>query len=60
LGIDTTTPAGKSMLSIFASLAKYARESTLEKTRASQQLAAAQGKHIGRPKVSSRCYKQDK
>jgi DNA invertase Pin-like site-specific DNA recombinase len=50
LGIDTTTPAGKFMLSIFASLAEYDRESILEKTKAGQQLAAAQGKHIGRPK----------
>lgn len=49
LGIDTT-PAGKFMLSIFASLAEYDRESILEKTRAGQQLADAQGKHIGRPK----------
>jgi len=48
--IDTTTPAGKFMLSIFASLAEYDRESILEKTRADQQLAAAQSKHIGRPK----------
>lgn len=38
------------MLSIFASLAEYDRESILEKTKAGQQLAAAQGKHIGRPK----------
>ena len=45
-----TTPAGKFMLSIFASLAEYDRESILEKTKAGQQLAAAQGKHIGRPK----------
>ena len=37
------------MLSIFASLAEYDRESILEKTKAGQQLAA-QGKHIGRPK----------
>ena len=50
LGIDTTTPAGKFMLSIFASLAEYDREGILEKTKAGQQLAAAQGKHIGRPK----------
>jgi DNA invertase Pin-like site-specific DNA recombinase len=38
------------MRSIFASLAEYDRESILEKTKAGQQLAAAQGKHIGRPK----------
>ena len=50
LGIDTNTPAGKFMLSILASLAEYDRESILEKTRAGHQLAAAQGKHIGRHK----------
>ena len=50
LGIDTTTSAGKFMLSIFASLAEYDRENILEKTKAGQQLAAAQVKHIGRPK----------
>ena len=38
------------MLAIFAALAEYDRESILEKTKAGQQLAAAQGKHIGRPK----------
>lgn len=38
------------MLSIFASLVEYDCESILEKTKAGQQLAAAQGKHIGRPK----------
>lgn len=38
------------MLSVFAPLAEYNRESILEKTKAVQQLAAAQGKHIGRPK----------
>ena len=41
---------GKFRRSIFASLAEYDRASIPEKTTASQQLAAAQGKHIGRPK----------
>ena len=50
LGIDTTTPAGKFMLSIFASLAEHDRESILEKTKAGQQLTVVLGKHIGRPK----------
>ncbi|UPL50205.1 recombinase family protein [Hymenobacter sublimis] len=50
LGINTTTSAGKFMFSIFASLTEYDREGILEKTKAGQQLAAAQGKHIGRPK----------
>ena len=44
------TPAGKLVLQIFAAPAEYDRESILEKTRAGQLLAAAKGKHIGRPK----------
>lgn len=47
--IDTTTPAGKLILPIFASLAEYDRVVILEKTKAGQQLAKAKGKHIGRP-----------
>ena len=50
LGVDSSTPAGKLVLQIFAALAEYDRESILEKTRAGQLLAAAKGKHIGRPK----------
>ena len=50
VGIDTSTPAGKLILSIFASLAEYDREILLEKTRAGQLLAKSKGKHIGRPK----------
>lgn len=49
IGIDTSTPAGKLVLSLFASLAEYERESILEKTRTGQLLAKAKGKHIGRP-----------
>lgn len=48
VGIDTTTPAGKLILSIFASLAEFDRETILEKTRAGQLLAKAKGKHVGR------------
>jgi len=50
LGVDSATPAGKLVLQIFAALAEYDRESLLEKTRAGQLLAAAKGKHMGRPK----------
>ena len=49
LGVDSSTPAGKLVLQIFAALAEYDRESILEKTRAGQLLAKAKGKHIGRP-----------
>ena len=50
LGVDSTTPAGRMVLGIFSALAEYDRENILEKTRAGQILAAAKGKHIGRPK----------
>lgn len=49
LGIDSSTPAGKMVIGIFASLAEYDREMILEKTKAGQVLAKAKGKHIGRP-----------
>ena len=48
LGIDSATPSGKLVIGIFAALAEYDREMILEKTRAGQLLAKAQGKHIGR------------
>lgn len=50
LGVDSATPAGKLVLQIFAALAEYDRLSLLEKTQAGQRLAAAKGKHMGRPK----------
>jgi DNA invertase Pin-like site-specific DNA recombinase len=49
LGIDSSTPAGKMIIGIFASLAEYDREMILEKTRAGQLLAKSKGKHVGRP-----------
>ncbi|MBO0946970.1 recombinase family protein [Fibrella forsythiae] len=49
LGVDSSTPAGKLVLDIFAALAEYDRESINERTRAGRELAKAQGKHMGRP-----------
>lgn len=49
LGVDSSIPAGKLVLQIFAALAEYDRENILEKTRAGQLLAKSKGKHIGRP-----------
>lgn len=61
VGIDTDTPAGKLILSIFASLAEFDRETILEKTRAGQLLAKAKGKHIGRPRgVNQQNYEKVK
>lgn len=50
IGIDSSTTAGRLIISIFASLAEYDREVILEKTKAGQLLAKAKGKHMGRPK----------
>lgn len=56
-GIDTTTPTGRLMLTFFAALAEYERETILEKTRAGQLLAKAKGKHVGRPaKINEEKY----
>ena len=49
LGIDSSTPAGKMVIGIFASLAEYDREMILEKTSAGQLLAKSKGKQVGRP-----------
>ncbi|MBO0950701.1 recombinase family protein [Fibrella forsythiae] len=49
LGVDSSTPAGKLVLDIFAALAEYDRESINERTQAGRALAKAQGKHMGRP-----------
>jgi len=49
LGIDSSTPAGKMVIGIFAALSEYDREMILEKTKAGQLLAKSKGKHIGRP-----------
>src|SRR3954449_3803770 len=47
--IDTTTPNGKLMFSIFASLAEYERELIRERTKAGMRAARRSGKRVGRP-----------
>jgi DNA invertase Pin-like site-specific DNA recombinase len=49
LGVDSSTPAGKMILQIFAALSEYDREHILEKTQLGRLLAKAKGKHMGRP-----------
>ncbi|MFD2938228.1 recombinase family protein [Spirosoma flavum] len=51
LGVDSSTPAGKLVLQIFASLAEYDRESILEKRRAGQLLL--------RPRASTSVVQKD-
>lgn len=47
--IDTTTPAGKLVFGIFASLAEFERDLIAERTKAGLQAARARGRSGGRP-----------
>lgn len=47
--IDTATPSGRLHLGIFAALAEFERELTLERTKAGMAAARARGRNGGRP-----------
>lgn len=49
--IDTTTPQGKFMLTIFGAMAELERESILERQREGIAIAKEQGKYKGRKKI---------
>lgn len=49
--IDTTTPAGRLVFHIFASVAEFQRQIILENAAEGREAAKKQGKPIGRPKV---------
>lgn len=49
-GIDLTTPTGKLLAGIFASLAEYERALILERAEAARDAARARGRQTGRPK----------
>lgn len=48
-GVDSSTPAGRMVLGVMASLAAYERELTRERQTAGIQSAKSRGKHLGRP-----------
>ncbi len=52
-GIDTTTPAGKAMFQMCGVFAEFERAMIQERVRAGLARARAQGKTLGRPKVSA-------
>jgi DNA invertase Pin-like site-specific DNA recombinase len=52
-GADTTTPQGKLLFGIMASLAEFERSLIAERVRAGMQRAKAEGKHTGRPALPS-------
>jgi DNA invertase Pin-like site-specific DNA recombinase len=47
--LDTTTPQGRFVLTIFGALATLERESILQRQREGIDSAKARGKHLGRP-----------
>jgi DNA invertase Pin-like site-specific DNA recombinase len=48
--IDTTTPTGRLLLGILASLAEFERSLIVERVRAGMAAAKARGVHCGRPR----------
>lgn len=49
--IDTTTPQGRFMLTVFAAMAELERESILERQREGIEIAKAEGKYTGRQPI---------
>jgi DNA invertase Pin-like site-specific DNA recombinase len=50
-GVDTSTPNGRLIFGIFASIAEFERELIRDRVRSGMAAAKAKGKRLGRPKV---------
>lgn len=50
--IDTTTPTGKFMLTVFGAVAELEREYILQRQREGIEIAKAQGKYTGRKAIN--------
>jgi DNA invertase Pin-like site-specific DNA recombinase len=50
-GVDTSTPNGRLVFGIFASIAEFERELIRDRVRAGLRNARAKGKRLGRPRV---------
>ncbi|WP_373487464.1 recombinase family protein [Blastomonas sp.] len=57
-GADTTTPQGRLLFGIMASLAEFERSLIADRVRAGMARAKAQGKHTGRPALSASKQRQ--
>ena len=51
-GVDTSTPNGRLVFGIFASIAEFERELIRDRVRSGLALAKSRGKRLGRPAVS--------
>jgi DNA invertase Pin-like site-specific DNA recombinase len=49
--VDTSTPNGRLVFGIFASIAEFERELIRDRVRSGIALARARGKQLGRPKL---------
>ncbi len=52
-GVDTSTPNGRLIFGIFASIAEFERELIRDRVRSGLAAAKAKGKRIGRPRVAA-------
>ena len=57
-GVDTTAPAGKALFQMTGVFAEFERAMIQERVRAGLQRAKAQGKVLGRPRVSKTVERQ--
>ena len=52
-GVDTSTPNGRLVFGIFASIAEFERELIRDRVRSGLALARAKGRRLGRPRASA-------